>query len=144
MSRVFLYSRVSTQDQDTTNQQIAAKQAGYEVEPRRVHAETISGTVPAMERPVFHKLVEKLEAGDTLVVAKLDRLGRNAADVDSTVQALRALGVRVVVLDLPVQEELYERQLDFRLARISWRTRIRPICPCGRHRNVSTCTTTRA
>ncbi|MFB5150683.1 recombinase family protein [Burkholderia orbicola] len=104
MSRTFLYSRVSTQDQDTTNQQLAAKNAGFEVEPRRVHAETISGTVPAMERPVFRKLVERLEAGDTLVVAKLDRLGRNAADVDSTVLALRASGVRVVVLDLPVQE----------------------------------------
>lgn len=104
MSRTFLYSRVSTRDQDTTNQQLAAKNAGYEVEPRRVHAETISGTVPALERPVFRKLVDKLEAGDTLVVAKLDRLGRNAADVDNTVTKLRASGVRVVVLDLPVQE----------------------------------------
>jgi putative DNA-invertase from lambdoid prophage Rac len=104
MSRTFLYSRVSTQDQDTTNQQLAAERAGYAVEARRVHAETISGTVPAMERPVFRELVGKLEAGDTLVVAKLDRLGRNAADVDSTVQRLRAAGVRVVVLDLPVQE----------------------------------------
>lgn len=104
MSRTFLYSRVSTQDQDTTNQQLVAKRAGYEVEPHRVCAETISGTVPAMERPKFRKLVEKLEAGDVLVVAKLDRLGRNAADVDGTVQALRAAGVRVVVLDLPVQE----------------------------------------
>ncbi|MDR5751090.1 MULTISPECIES: recombinase family protein [unclassified Caballeronia] len=102
--RTFLYSRVSTQDQDTTNQQIAARHAGYDVEPRRVHAETISGTVPAMERPVFRKLVEKLEQGDTLVVTKLDRLGRNAADVDSTVTSLRAAGIRVVVLDLPVQE----------------------------------------
>lgn len=104
MSRTFLYSRVSTQDQNTSNQQIAAKSAGYAVETRRVFAETISGTVPAMARPAFAKLVGNLEAGDTLVVAKLDRLGRNAADVDSTVQMLRAAGVRVVVLDLPVQE----------------------------------------
>jgi len=104
MSRTFLYSRVSTQDQDTKNQLLAAKAAGHEVEVRRVYAETISGTVPAMQRPVFAKLVDKLEAGDTLVVAKLDRLGRNAADVDNTVQMLRTAGVRVVVLDLPVQE----------------------------------------
>jgi len=104
MSRTFLYSRVSTLDQDTTNQQLAAKRAGYEVEPHRVHAETISGTVPAMERPEFRRLMDKLEAGDVLVVAKLDRLGRNAADVDSTVKALRVAGIRVVVLDLPVQE----------------------------------------
>lgn len=102
--RTFLYTRVSTRDQDTTNQRLTAERAGYSVRSDRVHAETISGTVPAMERPGFRKLVEKLEAGDTLVVAKLDRLGRNAADVDATVQALQTAGIRVVVLDLPVQE----------------------------------------
>lgn len=104
MTRAFLYARVSTADQTTENQVLQAKQAGYEIEPRRVHSETISGTVPAMERPEFAKVVSKLEHGDMLVVAKLDRLGRNAADVDRTVEMLRTMGVRVVVLDLPVME----------------------------------------
>lgn len=44
------------------------------------------------------------EAGDTLVVVKLDRLGRNAADVDRTVESLECLKVRVVVLDVPIME----------------------------------------
>ena len=44
------------------------------------YAATISGTVPAMERPAFAKLVDRLEAGDTLVVAELGRPGRNTAD----------------------------------------------------------------
>jgi putative DNA-invertase from lambdoid prophage Rac len=57
-----------------------------------------------MERPVFAKVVEKLEEGDMLVVAKLDRLGRNAADIDRTVEMLNDRGIRVVVLDLPVME----------------------------------------
>jgi len=104
MSRTFLYARVSTSDQTTDNQLLLAKQAGYVVEPRRVYSETISGTVPAMERPEFIKVVSKLEQGDMLVVAKLDRLGRNAADIDRTVETLRAMDVRVVVLDLPVME----------------------------------------
>jgi len=41
-----------------------------------------------------------LEAGDVLVVTKLDRLGRNAMDVRSTVDALAAIGVRVHCLAL--------------------------------------------
>jgi putative DNA-invertase from lambdoid prophage Rac len=104
MARTFLYARVSTAEQSTDNQVLMAERAGYTVEPRRVHAETISGTVPAMERPQFAKVVSKLEQGDVLVVAKLDRLGRNASDIDRTVEMLRAMGVRVVVLDLPVME----------------------------------------
>ncbi|WP_427313042.1 recombinase family protein [Cupriavidus sp. H39] len=103
-ARTYLYTRVSTEEQTTENQRLLAEQAGYKVEARRMHAEVISGTVPAMERPVFAKLVDKLEEGDTLVVAKLDRLGRNAADIDRTVEMLRGMGVRVVVLDLPVME----------------------------------------
>ncbi|HWV02968.1 recombinase family protein [Ralstonia sp.] len=104
MSRTFLYCRVSTADQTTENQVLLAEQAGYKVAKNRIHAETISGTVPAMERPVFAKLVDKLEESDMLVVTKLDRLGRNAADIDRTVETLKQAGIRVVVLDLPVME----------------------------------------
>ncbi|MGR4871759.1 recombinase family protein [Variovorax sp. LARHSF232] len=104
MSRTFLYCRVSTAEQTTENQTLQAKQAGYEVKPARVVAETISGTVPAMDRPAFAKLVDKLEEGDTLIVTKLDRLGRNASDIDRTVEHLRQAGIRLIVLDLPVAE----------------------------------------
>jgi len=104
MSRTFLYCRVSTAGQTPENQSLQARQAGYEVKPARVVAETISGTVPAMDRPAFSKLVEKLEEGDTLVVTKLDRLGRNASDIDRTVSLLQAAKVRLIVLDLPVSE----------------------------------------
>lgn len=74
------------------------------MEPHRVHAETISGTAPTMDRPEFAKVVSKLVQGDMLVVAKLDRLGRNAADIERTVEQLGQMGVQVVVLDLPVME----------------------------------------
>jgi putative DNA-invertase from lambdoid prophage Rac len=104
MPRTFLYARVSTADQNTDNQILLAEQAGHIVEAHRVYSETISGTVPAMERPEFAKVVSKLEKNDVLVVAKLDRLGRNASDIDRTVEMLRVMGVRVVVLDLPVAD----------------------------------------
>jgi putative DNA-invertase from lambdoid prophage Rac len=104
MSKTFLYARVSTSEQTTANQVLLANKAGYVVADRHVYAETISGTVAAMDRPVFAKLVGKLDEGDKLVVTKLDRLGRNARDIDSTVAMLRDMKVAVIVLDLPVME----------------------------------------
>ena len=98
--RVFAYVRVSTTDQTTANQIREIEAAGFAVDPRRVVTETISGSVPTAERPGFVKLRDRLEEGDTLVVTKLDRLGRNAMDVRATVEALEKSGVRVVCLAL--------------------------------------------
>jgi putative DNA-invertase from lambdoid prophage Rac len=46
------------------------------------------------------KLLDRLEAGDVLIVTKLDRLGRNAIDVQQTVARLEAMGVHVHCLAL--------------------------------------------
>lgn len=105
MGRTFAYCRVSTTEQGTENQRLAIERAGYQVEPCRVIAETISGSVEAMKRPAFTALVEhKLEPNDTLVVLKLDRLGRDNIDVQQTITALQGRGVRVVSLDLPAPD----------------------------------------
>lgn len=100
MSRVFAYCRVSTNDQTTDNQILEIGAAGFKVTPQRTIVETVSGSVPASERAGFAQLLNKLEEGDVLVVTKLDRLGRNAMDVRSTVEALTGLGVRVHCLAL--------------------------------------------
>ena len=101
MSRTFIYCRVSTVEQTTENQLLRIQQAGYEVIPQRVVSETISGSVEAMKRPAFKALVDhKLEAGDTLVVLKLDRLGRDNIDVQQTITTLTNSGINLVSLDL--------------------------------------------
>ncbi|WP_214240930.1 recombinase family protein [Raoultella ornithinolytica] len=101
MSRTFLYCRVSTTQQSVANQLLALKQYGYSVPPSRVITEIISGGVCAMKRPEFQNLYRnKLESGDTLVVLKLDRLGRDMIDVLSTVDLLRSKGIIVKSLDL--------------------------------------------
>ena len=100
MSRVFAYCRVSTQDQTTENQVLEIANAGFSVTPWRTVTETVSGSVLASERKGFGQLINKLEAGDVLVVTKLDRLGRNAMDVRATVEALTGMGVRVHCLAL--------------------------------------------
>lgn len=100
MSRTFAYCRVSTGDQTTDNQVREIAAHGFNVTKARTIAETVSGSVAAMEREQFVKLLEKLEAGDVLVVTKLDRLGRNAMDVRKTVEHLEAAGVKVHCLAL--------------------------------------------
>ncbi|WP_175765100.1 recombinase family protein [Burkholderia ambifaria] len=100
MSRVFAYCRVSTIDQSTANQRREIEAAGFSIDGRRIVEEQISGSVAAPERPGFVRLLDRLEAGDVLVVTKLDRLGRNAMDVRATVERLSDLGVRVHCLAL--------------------------------------------
>lgn len=100
MVRTFLYARVSTADQTTDNQVLEVEAAGFQVEPQRVISETISGSTAAMQRPGFARLIDRLEAGDVLIVTKLDRLGRNAMDVRATVETLSSGGVRVHCLAL--------------------------------------------
>lgn len=98
MSRLFAYARVSTADQNTDNQLHALKAAGFDP-GKRYHQEQISGRVPAFERPGFRRMLEKMEAGDRLVVLKLDRLGRNAADILKTVEVLQEQGIQITLLD---------------------------------------------
>jgi len=100
MSRTFVYARVSTADQTTDNQVREVEAAGFNVNAKRVIAETISGSSAAMQRPGFARLVDRLETGDVLIVTKLDRLGRNAMDVRATVEQLARDGVRVHCLAL--------------------------------------------
>jgi len=100
MSRVFAYCRVSTNEQTTDNQVQEIAAAGFKVMAQRTITETVSGSVAASERAGWGKLLNKLEAGDILIVTKLDRLGRNAMDVRATVEALTAEGVRVHCLAL--------------------------------------------
>ena len=101
MPRTFAYLRhVSTVGQTTDNLLHEIEAAGFKVEPRRVIAETVSGSVPTSMRRGFRRLVDRLEPKDVLVVTKLDRLGRNAMDVGSTVAQLAEIGVHVHCLAL--------------------------------------------
>ena len=100
MSRTFIYARVSTADQTTDNQVLEIQSAGFAVDKKRIISECVSGSVAAIERKGFAKLLDRLEDGDVLLVTKLDRLGRNAMDVRATVEHLASIGVRVHCLAL--------------------------------------------
>jgi len=134
MSRTFAYCRVSTSEQSTENQIMAIRQAGYAVNDSRVISETVSGGVQAMQRKGFADMVtHKLEAGDQLVVLKLDRLGRDNIDVQQTITMLVDKGIDVVSLDLPVRNlssaegklmlQMFSAFAEFEKSRIIERTK---------------------
>ncbi len=82
------YARVSTQDQNLNHQIEALTKAGCE----KVFEDKVSGT--RAERPGLTKALELMRTGDTLVVWKLDRLGRSVKHLVDLVAGLQKQGVQ--------------------------------------------------
>ncbi|WP_010301953.1 recombinase family protein [Candidatus Odyssella thessalonicensis] len=100
MPRTFAYARVSTMEQNPNNQIKEIQEAGFVIEPHRIITETISGSMHISRRKGFRRLLDKMEKRDILVVTKLDRLGRDAIDVSTTVAKLEKVGIKVHCLAL--------------------------------------------
>jgi putative DNA-invertase from lambdoid prophage Rac len=100
MTATFAYLRVSKSDDvmTTANQRLELERAGYRID--YWHEDTVSGSTPAKGRPGFAALLDKIRDGETLIVSKLDRLGRDAIDVMATVRALSDRNIRVIVHSL--------------------------------------------
>jgi DNA invertase Pin-like site-specific DNA recombinase len=87
------YARVSTGHQSLDQQVDALTAAG--VESARVYSDKLSGTSTREQRPGLAALLDYAREGDAIVVVGIDRLGRNAAEVMTTI---RGLGERGIVL----------------------------------------------
>jgi DNA invertase Pin-like site-specific DNA recombinase len=91
------YARVSREDQELALQVDALVAAG--VPPGNIVRDKMSGVA---DRPRFAKLLDKLQAGDTLVTWKVDRLGRSALATLRTFKELDEKGVRLIVTTLGI------------------------------------------
>ncbi len=89
------YARVSTQDQNLEMQLDALTKAGC----RKIFEDKITGS--RAERPGLSKAQESLREGDTLVVWKLDRLGRSVKNLVDLVGELQKQGVSFEVSPMP-------------------------------------------
>ncbi|MEW7849535.1 recombinase family protein [Massilia aurea] len=96
---IFGYGRVSTKEQQSENQRLELERAGYDVNYWYAD-EGVSGKVPALQREQFRILLGKIRDHETLVVTKLDRLGRDAQDIGATIKMLAARHIEVIVLQL--------------------------------------------
>jgi len=83
------YARVSTDDQTPALQLAALKKAGCKT---IFKDEGVSGTIS--NRPALSRCIKKLEPGDTLIVWKLDRLGRSLRDLILLLDDLKHRGVK--------------------------------------------------
>jgi DNA invertase Pin-like site-specific DNA recombinase len=87
MGHLLGYARISTGEQHPDLQVDALKAAGC----YRVFVDTASGALAA--RPALDQLLDQLRPGDTLVMWKLDRLGRSLRHLVDTIAALADRGV---------------------------------------------------
>lgn len=87
------YARVSTTHQSLDQQMDALTAAG--VDASRVYTDKLSGSATRSQRPGLAALLDYAREGDAIVVVGIDRLGRNAAEVMTTI---RDLGERGIVL----------------------------------------------
>jgi DNA invertase Pin-like site-specific DNA recombinase len=87
------YARVSTAHQSLDQQMDALTAAG--VDATRVYTDKLSGTSTRQQRPGLAALLDYAREGDAIVVVGIDRLGRNASEVMTTI---RKLGERGIVL----------------------------------------------
>lgn len=94
MAMTFGYARVATAGQTLDSQIDALVAAG--VDRRQIRVETASGARD--DRPVLSELVEQVQDGDTIVVTKLDRLGRSVAHLVELTTRLDGRGVALVSL----------------------------------------------
>ena len=101
------YGRVSTMDQHLDAQQDALLAAGAD----KLFVEKITGTKAS--RPELDKALEYLREGDTLVITRMDRLGRSAKDLLTIVSTLEALGVDLEILEQNIDTKTPEGKLFF-------------------------------
>ncbi len=87
------YARVSTGHQSLDAQHDVLTAAG--VDPARVYTDKLTGTSTKEQRPGLGALLDYARPGDVIVVAGIDRLGRDCAEVMTTI---RDLGQRSIIL----------------------------------------------
>jgi DNA invertase Pin-like site-specific DNA recombinase len=96
MNHLFGYARVSTADQNLDTQLSALQQIGC----HEIFQDKITGT--STSRPALDELLTKLRPGDTVVVARFNRLGRSRDHLISLLSDFRERGIQFRALDLGV------------------------------------------
>jgi DNA invertase Pin-like site-specific DNA recombinase len=120
MGHLLGYARVSTADQQPHLQVDALERAGC----YRVFTETASGA--RTDRPTLEQVLDQLRPGDTLVVWKLDRLGRSLRHLVDTITGLADRGIGFRSLQEAIDTTTPGGKLVFHVFAAPGRVRTRP------------------
>lgn len=101
-NKIFGYARVSSKEQSLDRQIEELKK--YKVD--EIITDKASGK--GFTRTGLEDLHSKLRKGDTLIIKELDRLGRNKQGIKEELEYLKALGIKVVILNIPTTLMLLE------------------------------------
>ena len=124
-SRTYYYARVSSKEQNL-DRQIAAF-AALGAQEREIITDKESGK--DLDRSGYTALkTALLRRGDTLVIKSLDRLSRSKRDIKNELQYFKENGIRLKVLDLPLQFPLLAADGLFHAPAARWRTRLPQEC----------------
>ncbi|MFE3870535.1 recombinase family protein [Flavobacterium sp. ZS1P70] len=96
------YIRISTSGQNEARQKDSSMIEYFD---------TISGVIPFTERPEAKRLLEDVRSGaiKTIVVQSVDRLGRNAYDIQSTMELLNTEGVNLIIENLGLHSRIEDK-----------------------------------
>lgn len=106
------YARVSTGDQNPQSQEEALRKAG--VKQRNIYTDH-GASGASKSRPQWDKLLQDIEQGDTLVVAKLDRAGRSLKHLIELVEYLEQKGAELKTLDGQIDTTGKQGKLTFHI-----------------------------
>lgn len=99
MQKNYGYVRVSSVDQHEDRQLIAL--AGYKIPMGNLFIDKQSGK--DFNRPEYKRMLSLLEAGDTVYIMSIDRLGRNYEEIQNQWRILtKEMGIDICVLDMPL------------------------------------------
>ena len=101
------YSRVSTTDQNPDSQKDALNRAGVD----QLFIEKFTGTKSS--RPEWDQVKKILRKGDTLVITRLDRLGRSSKDLLEIGEWLQTKGVELEAVEQPINTSTPEGRMFF-------------------------------
>ena len=98
---IYGYERVSTKGQEKNGNSLDAQEKALrENGATEIYCDTFTGT--KTDRPQLNELVQILTKGDTLIVTKLDRLGRSLSKTTELITELLERGVKIHILNLGV------------------------------------------
>lgn len=99
MENQYAYVRVSTREQNEDRQRLAMQELG--IPKQRIYTDKQSGK--DFNRPMYRKLLKRLQAGDLLYIKSIDRLGRNYEEILEQWRYLtKEKRVDICILDMPI------------------------------------------